>query len=137
MEPDNKDKLITFHTNKPISYKSNLITKEDYKAIVRNACPTPGACPFMGTANTMCAIAEVLGLTLPGNATVKARSEEWRNMAKETGKIIVRLINEEWRPKDNIVYDSYLNAIKYVMATGGSSNTTFHVPAIATGRLQN
>lgn len=134
MEPGSyKDKLITLtHTKQAYaSYKSNLISKEDYKAIVRNACPTPGACPFMGTANTMCAIAEVLGLTLPGNATVKANSQEWRNMAKETGKLIVKLIEEDWQPKDNIVYDSYLNAIKYVMATGGSTNTTLHVPTIA------
>lgn len=134
MQPGNyKDKMITLtHTKQAYaSYKGGLISKEDYKGIVRNACPTTGACPFMGTANTMCAMAEVLGLSLPGNASVAANSDKWKQMAVDSGKLIVDLIKKDWKPLDNITYNSYLNVIKYVMATGGSTNTLLHLPAVA------
>lgn len=128
-----KGKMITLtHTKQAYaSYIAGLISREDYKGIVRNACPTTGACPFMGTANTMCATAEVLGLSLPGNASVAANSTGWREMAVESGKLIVELIKNDWKPRENISKESYLNIIKYVMATGGSTNTLLHLPAIA------
>lgn len=128
-----KGKMITLtHTKQAYAgYRANLISREDYKGIVRNACPTTGACPFMGTANTMCAVAEVLGLSLPGNTSVEANSLKWRKMAIEAGKLIVKLVKEDWRPKEKITFDSYLNVIKYIMATGGSTNTLLHIPAIA------
>lgn len=134
MQPGNyKGQMITLtHTKQGYaSYRAGLISREDYKGIVRNACPTTGACPFMGTANTMCAMAEVLGLSLPGNASVAANSEEWKQLAKDSGRVIVELIEKDWRPKDNIPFEAYLNVIRYVMATGGSTNTVLHLPAVA------
>lgn len=134
MQPGSyKGKMITLtHTKQSYAaYKGGMMSREDYKGIVRNACPTTGACPFMGTANTMCAMAEVLGLSLPGNASVAANSEEWKQMARESGELIVELIKKDWKPKDHITMDSYLNFIKYVMATGGSTNTVLHLPAVA------
>jgi dihydroxy-acid dehydratase len=113
------------------SYKSNFIDRGTYKAIVRNACPSTGACPFMGTANTMCAVAEVLGLTLPGNASLAANSKDWNEMAKKIGPTIIRLIKEDWRPREKITIESYLNVIRYLMAVGGSTNSILHLPAIA------
>lgn len=134
MQPGSyKGKMITLtHTKQSFAaYKGGLMSREDYKGVVRNACPTTGACPFMGTANTMCAMAEVLGLSLPGNASVAANSEEWKQMARESGELIVELIKKDWKPKDHITLESYLNFIKYVMATGGSTNTVLHLPAVA------
>ena len=134
MQPGNyKGKMITLtHTKQSYAaYKGGLISKEDYKGVVRNACPTTGACPFMGTANTMCAMAEVLGLSLPGNASVAANSEEWKQMARDSGELIVALIKNNWKPREHITMESYMNFIKYVMATGGSTNTVLHLPAVA------
>jgi len=134
MQPGSyKGKMITLtHTKQSYAaYKGGMMSREDYKGVVRNACPTTGACPFMGTANTMCAMAEVLGLSLPGNASVAANSEEWKQMARESGELIVELIKKDWKPKDHITMESYQNFIKYVMATGGSTNTVLHLPAVA------
>jgi len=128
-----KGKMITLtHTKQAYAaFVAGDISREDYKAIVRNACPTPGACPFMGTANTMCATAEILGLSPHGNASVKSQTPEWRQMAKEAAKRIVELVREEIRPLDLIKYENFVNAVRYMMATGGSTNSILHIPAIA------
>ena len=134
MQPGNyQGRMITLtHTKQSYAaYKGGLMSREDYKGIVRNACPTTGACPFMGTANTMCAMAEVLGLSLPGNASVAANSDEWKRMARESGELVVGLVRKDWKPNVHITRDSYLNVVKYVMATGGSTNTVLHLPAVA------
>ena len=134
MQPGSyKGEMLTLtHTKQGYAaYKSGLISREDYKGIVRHACPTTGACPFMGTANTMCAFAEILGLSLPGNASVAANSDEWHAMARETGRRIVALVREDWRPLDHITRENYINVIKYIMAIGGSTNSVLHIPAVA------
>jgi len=128
-----KGKLITLtHTKQAYAaYVAGDISKEDYKAIVRNACPTPGACPFMGTANTMCATAEILGLSPHGNASVKSQSAEWKQMAKDAARKIMELVKNEIRPLDVIKYENFINVVRYMMATGGSTNSILHIPAIA------
>lgn len=133
MEPGcyNGKMLTLTHTKQAYAaYVEKSISREDYKAIVRNACPTPGVCPFMGTANTMCALAEILGFSPIGNASVRAESAEWKGMAAEAGKRIVELVKAEIRPLDLIKRGNFENVIRYVMATGGSSNTLLHLPAI-------
>ena len=69
-------KMLTLtHTKQAYAaYIAGDIDREHYKMVVRNACPTPGACPFMGTANTMCALAEILGLSPHGNASVRSQT---------------------------------------------------------------
>ncbi|MDL2324712.1 dihydroxy-acid dehydratase [Ruminococcaceae bacterium OttesenSCG-928-A16] len=126
-------KMITLtHTKQAFAaWQAGSITREDYKGVVQNACPTTGACPFMGTANTMCAFAEVLGYSLPGNASVAANSAEWKEMAKAAGAKVVELVQKDWRPKEHIAEKNYLNAIAYIMATGGSTNSVLHMPAVA------
>ena len=128
-----KGKMITLtHTKQAYAaYVAGDISKEDYKSIVKNACPTPGACPFMGTANTMCATAEILGLTPHGNASVKSQTASWRQMAIEAARKIVELVTEEVRPLDVIRYENFENAVRYMMATGGSTNSILHIPAMA------
>ena len=126
-------KMITLtHTKQAYAaYVAGDISREDYKAIVKNACPTPGACPFMGTANTMCATAEILGLSPHGNASVRSQTPEWRQMAVEAAKKIMELVKEEIRPLDVIKYENFENVVRYMMATGGSTNSILHIPAIA------
>lgn len=134
MQPGSyKGELVTLtHTKEGYAaYKGNLISREDYKGIVRNACPTTGACPFMGTANTMCAFAEILGFSLPGNASVAANSKRWHQMARETGRKIVSMVQSDWKPLEHITRENYINVIKYVMAIGGSTNSVLHIPAVA------
>ena len=113
------------------AYKEGSMSREDYKEIVANVCPAPGACPMMGTANTMCAMADILGLSPCGNATVSARSDKWREMAAAAARKIVELTKANVCPRDMVKKENFENAIKYAMATGASTNTFLHIPAIA------
>lgn len=85
----------------------------------------------MGTANTMCAMAEILGFSPNGNASVAALSEEWKNMAIECGHKIMELYRSGITAKKLVSKEAFLNAIRYCMATGGSTNSMLHIPAIA------
>lgn len=134
MDPGfHKGKMITLtHTKQAYAaYIAGDMSQEDYKNVVNNACPTPGVCPFMGTANTMCAAAEILGFSPDGNASVKTQSPEWHEMARKAARQIVKLVKEEVRPLDVVKKTNFENLIRYVMATGGSTNSILHFPAIA------
>ncbi|NLM96123.1 MAG: dihydroxy-acid dehydratase, partial [Halanaerobiaceae bacterium] len=128
-----KGKMITLtHTKQAYAaYIAGDITEADYKGIVKNACPTPGACPFMGTANTMCATTEILGFSPHGNACVRSQTEEWYEMGMTAARKIAELVKKEIRPLDIIKRENFENAIRYVMATGGSTNSILHIPAMA------
>lgn len=134
MEPgEHNGKMITLtHTKQAYAaYVSHQMSKEEYKDIVRHACPNPGVCPFMGTAQTMCATAEILGFSPDGNASVKASSSEWREMAAGAARRIVELVNDNVLPRDIVRKDNFENVVRYLMATGGSTNSLLHIPAIA------
>ncbi len=134
MEPGNvRGKMVTLTHQKQAyaAYASNMMSREEYKEVARHACPTPGVCPFMGTANTMCALAEILGFSPDGNASVKCQSDEWRRMAAEAARKVVELTLSDTKPRDFLTEHSFENVIAYVMATGGSTNTLLHLPAIA------
>lgn len=126
-------KMLTLtHTKQAYAaYQGGKMTKADYKAIVRSACPTPGACPFMGTANTMCATAEILGLSPFGNASVRSQTAKWHDLGKEAARRLVQLVKEEVKPLDLITRDNFENVVRYMMATGGSTNSILHIPAMA------
>ncbi|HQO71187.1 MAG TPA: dihydroxy-acid dehydratase [Sedimentibacter sp.] len=126
-------KMITLtHTKQAYAaYIANDISEEEYKRVVRNACPTPGACPFMGTANTMCATAEILGFSPYGNASVRSQTPQWHEMAVLSAKKIVELVKKEIRPSHIVKRGNFVNAVKYMMATGGSTNSILHIPAMA------
>ncbi|MCL2380861.1 MAG: dihydroxy-acid dehydratase [Treponema sp.] len=128
-----KGQMLTLtHTKQAYAaYISGDISRDDYKGIVRNACPTVGACPFMGTANTMCACAEILGFSPNGNASVQSRSPEWREMARLAAQRAAQAAKDEYRPSEFITRRSFENVIRYMMATGGSTNCILHIPAIA------
>lgn len=134
MAPGNLDgKMLTLtHTKQAYAaYQAGDITRDHYKAVVRNACPTPGACPFMGTANTMCACAEVLGLSPHGNASVRSQTPAWHEMACEAARTIVKAVEQNIRPRDVVKQVNFENCVRYMMATGGSTNSIMHIPAMA------
>jgi dihydroxy-acid dehydratase len=95
------------------------------------ACPGPGSCQGMYTANTMACVTESLGMSLPGCATALAVSGEKRRIAFESGQRIVGLVTEKLTPRKIMTKNAFENAIRIDMALGGSTNTTLHIPAIA------
>lgn len=124
--------LTLTHTKQAYAaYIAGDMSREDYKGIVRNACPTPGACPFMGTANTMSSMAEILGLSPHGNGSVRSQSEHWHELARQAARQVMEGWKEGIRPRDFIDQTSFENVVRYMMATGGSTNSVLHIPAIA------
>ena len=95
------------------------------------ACPGPGSCQGMYTANTMACVTESLGMSLPGCATALAVSGEKRRIAFESGKRIAGMVKEGLTPRKIMTRNAFENAMRIDMALGGSTNTTLHIPAIA------
>ena len=126
-------KMLTLtHTKQAYAaYVAGEMSREDYKEVVKNACPTPGACPFMGTANTMSSMAEILGFSPHGNGSCRSQSPKWHELAREAARQIMYAWEQEIRPSDFINQESLENVVRYMMATGGSTNSMLHIPAIA------
>ncbi len=128
-----KGKDITFvDVGKTISrFNEKKIDRNEVEQIMDHACSPGGACPLMGTANTMCLISEALGMSLPGNGTVSAYGAPLREMATQAGRRVVGMLAEGLTPRQIITRRSVENAIRATMAFGGSTNSLIHVPAIA------
>lgn len=107
------------------------ITEEKLTYYKHNACPSCGACSFMGTASTMQVMAEALGLMLPGSALMPATCSDLEDVAYEVGKLSVKLAQAGVRPRDIVTRESFENAIMVHAAISGSSNSLLHIPAIA------
>jgi dihydroxy-acid dehydratase len=107
------------------------ITKEDFEQIEKRACPGPGSCSGLFTANTMACLTEALGLSLPGCATAHAVSKEKLDMARRTGALAVELVRKGVKPRDIVTRASFENALRVDNAIGGSTNTCLHLIAIA------
>ena len=107
------------------------ITDEEFTYFKHNACPSCGACSFMGTAATMQVMAEALGLTIPGSALMPATNEFLKDMAGEAGKLAVQLAEKGIRPSDIMTKEAFENAIIIHAAIAGSSNSLLHIPTIA------
>lgn len=98
----------------------------------RNACPSCGACSFIGTASTMQIMAEALGLALPGSALLPATSPDLVDYARRAGRLACSLAGSDgMRPSDLVTYESFENAILVHAAISGSTNALMHLPAIA------
>jgi len=95
------------------------------------ACPGCGSCAGMFTANTMNCLTEALGMALEGNGTIPAVDAHRTHLARETGRRIINLLNEDIRPRDIITRDSLHNAFVVDTALGGSTNSILHLIAIA------
>jgi dihydroxy-acid dehydratase len=110
---------------------ANDISEEDFKGVVANACPGPGACGGMYTANTMASAIEALGLCLPFGASNPANSKEKINECVEAGKAIKQLIENDLTPKKIVTKASFENAIALITVLGGSTNAVLHLLAVA------
>ncbi len=95
------------------------------------ACPGPGACGGMFTANTMSSIGEAIGLSLPGSASEPAVSSRKRDSSRRAGEAVMNLLREDIRPSDILTRKAFENAVTLVVALGGSTNSALHLPAIA------
>jgi dihydroxy-acid dehydratase len=95
------------------------------------ACPSAGACGGQFTANTMAMVSEAMGLALPGSAGAPAPYEDRDRYALESGRTVMRLLQERIRPRDIVTRAALENAAVVVGATGGSTNAGLHLPAIA------
>lgn len=106
------------------------IDEAEFRHIEDIAEPGPGSCTMYGTANTMCCIAEVLGMSLPGSSTLPAISRERRDCAYATGLRAVDLVKTGVNARQIITRESIHNAMVYLLATGGSTNAILHLQAI-------
>jgi dihydroxy-acid dehydratase len=107
------------------------LPREDLEIAQRGACPTCGACQFMGSASTGQVIAEALGLALPGSALTPAPLTKLLRYARATGKQLVTLIQENLTARQILTRDAFENAIILHAATGGSTNALLHLPVVA------
>ena len=107
------------------------INDEELRQIEIHACPGPGACGGMFTANTMSSIGEALGLSIPGSASEPAVDQRKKDSSMEAGKAVMNLVRENIRPSDILTKKAFENAVTLVVAMGGSTNTALHLPAIA------
>ncbi len=107
------------------------IDYEQFMEIVTSSAPSIGHCNTMGTASTMNALAEALGMSLPGCAAIPAPHRERGQIAYETGRRIVDMVWEDLKPSDILTRDAFENAIVVNSAIGGSTNAPIHLNAIA------
>ena len=107
------------------------ITDEQLREIETHACPGPGACGGMFTANTMSSIGEALGLSIPGSASEANVDQRKLGSSREAGIEVMNLVRKNIRPADILTKKSFENAVTLVVAMGGSTNTALHLPAIA------
>ena len=104
---------------------------EGFIDLVATSAPSVGYCNTMGTASTMNALAEALGMSLPGSAAIPAPYRERPQIAYLTGKRIVDMVHEDLKPSDILTRDAFLNAIVVNSAIGGSTNAPVHITALA------
>ncbi|WP_157268080.1 IlvD/Edd family dehydratase [Azohydromonas aeria] len=107
------------------------IDEDEFLQRACDSAPSAGHCNTMGTASTMNAVAEALGMSLPGCAAIPAPYRERGQMAYETGRRIVEMAYEDLRPSKILTRESFLNALAVVSACGGSSNAQVHIMAMA------
>ena len=111
--------------------KAGEMDMDEYNELIENSWGICGACTSMTTANSMCMIAEALGMTLPNNSTMSAVSSQLYHLAYMAGKQILHLVYEGITARKIITVESLKNAIRLDMAVAGSSNLILHIPAIA------
>jgi dihydroxy-acid dehydratase len=110
---------------------AGTITEEDFKGVIKNACPGAGACGGMYTANTMASAIEALGLSLPYSSSNPALSNEKKEECLKTGEYLKVLLEKDIKPSDILTKKSFENAFTVVVALGGSTNAVLHLLGIA------
>lgn len=130
-EFDGRSSDITSLTEGLGMLKTGKIEEAEFMNLENGAAPTCGSCSFLGTANTMCCVAEAMGLSLPGSATIPASFVERLRIAQESGRQIVELFNHGITARRILNRKGIENGIRVSTAIGGSTNVALHIPAIA------
>jgi dihydroxy-acid dehydratase len=112
-------------------YRAGEIDSEEINTVEMKLATTAGTCAVMGTASTMACIAEALGMSLPGTAAIPAVHADRLRAAEATGVAAVKLISQPIRPSQVITRDSIENALRVLLALGGSTNAIVHLTAVA------
>jgi dihydroxy-acid dehydratase len=112
-------------------YLTEAITEDERTSIVENACPGAGACGGMYTANTMASMIECMGLSLPYSSCTPAEDKGKINECFNTGAVVRDLLEQDLKPRDIVTKQSFLNAMRLVVITGGSTNAVLHGIAMA------
>lgn len=128
-----KDRKITVQElfQIPSLVRSGKLSEEEAQYLEKICCAGPGACGGMFTANSMQCFIEAIGMALPYMATAPSLSTFRRQLAVETGRMIMRLLEKDLRPSKIMTEEAFRNAITVDMALGGSTNTVLHIPAIS------
>jgi len=113
------------------SYEAGTMTLQQLKAIEDSACPGPGSCAGMYTANTMASVSEALGIALPGSASPPAMDPRRDEVCYRTGEAAMNLLQLGIKPRDILTFEAFENAIAILNALGGSTNAVLHLLAIA------
>lgn len=113
------------------AYKSGRMSESELLDIEQNACPTCGSCSGMFTANSMNSLMEMVGLTVPGNATIVATSDKRHELIKQAARNLVDMIKNDVKPRDIVTKEAIDDAFALDMAMGGSTNTVLHTLALA------
>ena len=113
------------------AYAKGSITRDELTALECVACPGEGSCAGLFTANTMSTAIEIMGMSLPGDASIPAIDPRKVDEARKAGSTLLRLLEEDVRPRDIMTRHAFENAITVVLAMGGSTNAVLHLMAIA------
>ena len=113
------------------AYFAGEADDDDLRELECSACPGPGTCAGLYTANTMASCIEAMGLSLPGHASIPAIDPAREEAAREAGEAVMSLLHSGLRPRDILTFEALENAIALDVAMGGSTNTVLHLLAIA------
>jgi dihydroxy-acid dehydratase len=113
------------------AYDAGQLTLEALKNLENVACPNAGSCGGMYTANTMASISEAIGIALPGSASPPAEDPRRAQMCYDSGKAVMKLLENRVRPKEILTFEAFENAITVANAIGGSTNAILHLLALS------
>lgn len=131
MSSDGKPLTLTSVFEGVGAFHAGKMSEDKLLDIEQNACPTCGSCSGMFTANSMNSLMEMLGVTVPGNGTIVATSNERHKLIKEAAKNLIRMVKEDVKPRDLVTDQTIDDCFALDMAMGGSTNTVLHTLAIA------
>ena len=113
------------------AYAKEDVTLEQLRDLERHACPGAGSCAGLFTANTMSTAIEAMGMSLPGDASIPGVDPQKVEESRRAGQTLMRLLEEDVRPRDILTRQAFENAITVAVAMGGSTNVVLHLMAIA------
>ena len=129
--PDGRRTCLSHMFEAVGAYHAGTMDEDGVQTYVEKACPSCGSCSGMYTANSMNCLTEAIGMALPGNGTIPAPYSARIRLAKATGMQIMKLVEQDIRPRDIMTEAAFHNAETVDMALGCSTNTMLHLPAIA------